>query len=110
MNKKYINLFVINDINQLSSLGKKDSNYVIVANRGIFSYSTTTSAVDYTGSIDGGYWNNILPSSGSINQDDLLQDGYSNIIQDGYSNYISIGSIEFLTGFNISDFQTTDFI
>lgn len=62
MNKKYTQLYIINDIAQLSSVGRKDTSYIIVSNSGIYQY-TTVSGSGYVQSADGGYWNNILGTS-----------------------------------------------
>jgi hypothetical protein len=115
MNKKYTQLYIINDISQLPSIGRKETSYVVVANRGIFSYSSTTGSVDYTGSIDGGYWNNIFitnTTGSNDNTDNYLQDGANEFIQDGSNNIIDVGYVIVsgsLLNFQTTDFQTTDF-
>jgi lysophospholipase L1-like esterase len=64
MSKKYPDLYIVNDVSQLSSLGRKDTNYVITVNGGIYQYSYNTGSSEYTASVDGGYWSNVLSAGG----------------------------------------------
>lgn len=64
MSKKYPDLYIVNSVSELSNLGRKDTNYVIIANVGIYQYSYSTSSMSYTGSSDGGYWVNVINTSG----------------------------------------------
>lgn len=62
MNKKYTQLYIINDISQLPSIGRKETSYVVVSSNGIYQYSSVSGS-NYVSSSDGGYWNRILSTN-----------------------------------------------
>lgn len=65
MSKKYPDLYIVNDISQLPSIGRKDTDFVLVINQGIYQHSSATGSSEYTSSVYGGYWNNILTITGT---------------------------------------------